>query len=369
MNRPILVFAVLVAAAAMLAAQSSQQDQQQQPNPYAGTSTPPPDSTIQDSEPPAPTPPPKKPSPAQYPQQAAPAQAVPAQIPPPANSFASANNAQGTDAGTVEVAPDNQQPMLNQRAAMDDPDGDIVHPAPPPPGTLGYGTTIRARLLDRLSTADSRDGDTFHTRVLYDVYQGDQVLIPAGSEIDGQVTDVSGGHFGSHGSMVLHPETVVLPNGAQFRMYAQLSGTPDSNTRVRGEGTVAPGSRIKRDGIEYGGATGAGVVTGAVVAGPVGALAGGLIGAGAITVHLLVNHPQADLDNGATLVFTLTEPLNLVSATQPQQQMQSRCGKCRLSRKPSRKRRIKISPTISRPRPRRPRKISKWQLAVTAEEM
>jgi len=317
MNRPILVFAMLVAAAAMLTAQ----DQQQQPNPYAGTSTPPPDSTIQDSEPPAPAPL-KKPSPAQYPQQAAPAQAVPAQIPPPANSFAPANNAQGTDAGTVEVAPDSQPPMLNQRASMDDPDGDIVHPAPPPPGTLGYGTTIRVRLLDRLSTADSRDGDTFHTRVLYDVYQGDQVLIPAGSEIDGRVMDISSGHLGGHGSMILHPETVVLPNGAQFNMFAQLSGTPDSNTRVGSEGTVAPGSRMKKDGIEYGGATGAGVVTGAVVAGPVGALAGGLIGAGAITVHLLVNHPQADLDNGATLVFTLTEPLNLVSATQPQQQMQ-----------------------------------------------
>jgi hypothetical protein len=235
-----------------------------------------------------------------------------------------ANGAQGTDAGTVEVAPDNSEPMLGQRAPMDDPDGDIVHPAPPPPGTLGYGTTIRARLLDRLSTADSREGEPFHTRVTSDVYQNDQVLIPAGSEIDGRVVQVSAGHFGGHGSMVLRPETVILPNGAQLRMYAELSGTPDSNTRVGGEGTVAPGSRKKRDSIEYGGATGAGVITGAVVGGPVGALAGGLIGAGAVTVHLLVNHPQARLDEGSTLVFSLTEPLNLVSAlgSQPQMQMQ-----------------------------------------------
>ena len=311
MNRPILVFATLVAAAATLAAQ----DQQQQPNPYAGTSNPPPDSTIQVSQPPAPAPSPK-PSPAQYPQQTAPAQ--PAQAAPAANSFAPANGDQGTDSGTVQVAPDNSQPMLNQRAPIDDPDGDIVHPAPPPPGTLGYGTTIRVRLLDRLSTVESRDGDQFHTRVMTDVYQNDQELIPAGSEIDGRVMRVSTGHAGGHGSMVLHPETVILPNGAQFRMYAQLSGTPDSRTRVGSEDTVAPGSRMKKDGIEYGGATGAGVVTGAIVGGPAGALAGGLIGAGAITVHLLVDHPQATLDEGATLIFTLTEPLNLVSAMQPQ---------------------------------------------------
>ena len=56
---------------------------------------------------------------------------------------------------------------------------------------------------------------------------------------------------------------------------------------------------------------GAGVVTGAVVAGPIGALTGGLIGAGAITVHLLVSHPQATLEPGTTLVFMLTDPLYL----------------------------------------------------------
>jgi hypothetical protein len=313
MNRPILVFAMLVAAAATLAAQDQQP---QQPNPYSGTSSPPPDSTIKESEPPAPAPPPK-PSPAQYPQQAAPTQPLPT-----ANSFAPPNAAQGTDAGTVQVAPDNQLPALNQRATIDDPDGDIVHPAPPPPGTLGYGTTIRARLLDRLSTNETRVGQPFHTRVTSDVYQNDQVLIPAGSEIDGRIMQVSTGHLGGHGSMVLHPDTVILPNGTQLKMYAQLSGTPGSNARVGNEGTVAPGSRIKRDSIEYGGATGAGVITGAVVGGPVGALAGGLIGAGAVTVHLLVNHPQATLDEGSTLVFTLTEPLDLVSAMQPQPQMQ-----------------------------------------------
>ncbi len=86
---------------------------------------------------------------------------------------------------------------------------------------------------------------------------------------------------------------------------------------------AAENSRMKRNGIEYGGATGAGVITGAVVGGPAGALVGGLIGAGAVTVHLLVNHPQARLDEGSTLVFTLTEPLDLVSAMQPQPQMRS----------------------------------------------
>ena len=82
------------------------------------------------------------------------------------------------------------------------------------------------------------------------------------------------------------------------------------------EGVIAPGSRLKKDGIEYGAATGAGIVTGAILAGGPGALAGGIVGAGVITVHLLVDHPQATLQSGTPLVFSLTEPLNLVPAGQ-----------------------------------------------------
>jgi hypothetical protein len=205
------------------------------------------------------------------------------------------------------------------RNGMTDPDGDIVHPADLPPGQLGQGTEIRARLLDRLSTAMTQSGEAFHAKVASDVFQGSQVLIPTGSEIDGTIVQVSSGHAGGHGSMLLRPETVVLPDGSRYRLYAQTMGAPGSHTRVGSEGTISPDSRLKKDSIEYGGAVGAGAVTGAIVAGPVGALAGSLIGAGAITVHLLVNHPQATLDEGTVLIFSLTEPLNLAPAAQPGQ--------------------------------------------------
>jgi hypothetical protein len=56
------------------------------------------------------------------------------------------------------------------------------------------------------------------------------------------------------------------------------------------------------------------VVTGAIVGGPAGALTGGLIGAGLVTVHLLVSHPQATLEAGTTLQFTLTQRLSLSPA-------------------------------------------------------
>ena len=83
---------------------------------------------------------------------------------------------------------------------------------------------------------------------------------------------------------------------------------------MNSEGTINPGSHLKRNSIEYGGAVGAGAVTGAILAGPAGALAGSLVGAGVITAHLLISHPQATLDEGTYLQFALSQPLSLVAA-------------------------------------------------------
>jgi hypothetical protein len=327
MKRNIFIYVLLAATAAVLGAQQSSQ-----PSAYSGTSNPPPDDTITTPEPPpAPV---AKPSPS-HPMYAEPAAPQPAQqnAQPAQRSLDGslysipANGADGTDDGIVQVAPDaSATPALNPRAAQieavgpdaasSDPDGDIVHPAPLPPGTLGEGAVIRVRLMDRLSTAMNQSGDAFRTRVVSDVVQDGQVLIPAGAEIDGKVDSVSSGHFAGHGSMRLQPEFVILSDGSRFHLYADTTGAPGSNDRIGGEGNVTPGSRMKKVGIEYGAATGAGVVTGAILGGPGGALAGGIVGASVITVHLLMDHPQATLDDGAVLLFTLNEPLHLVAAAQ-----------------------------------------------------
>lgn len=314
-----LVSGLLVAAAASLVAQDSSQS-----SPYQGVSHPPSDDTITTSAIPAPKPPAAQPAPQKVyvdpaATNAAPAnptanpqdQPLPTSINPSVN-FPPPDATDGTDGGVVSVAPYSpSSPALNSRTYAYDPDGDIVHPHPLRAGELQEGTSIRVHLLDRLSTAEAERGEPFRTRVATDVLQGGQVLIPAGSEIDGRVVEVSTGHAGGHGTMRLQPESVMLPSGARFTLHAEVTGTPGSRTHVVGEGTITPDSRAKRDGIEYGGAVGAGVVTGAIVAGPAGALTGGLIGVGAVTVHLLVSHPQATLETGTTLIFQLTDRLYL----------------------------------------------------------
>ncbi len=323
MNRPLLACAFLALASSILCAQQSSPATQS--GPYAGTSSPPPDDTIETSEPqqPQPLPKPRAGKPVNA-QPAAPlAAAAPADT---TNTSAAADqnvsdpNA-GTDAGIVQVAPPAgsqaaPQPSLSTRSSAVDPDSDIVHPDPLPPGVLGEGSTIRVRLLDQLSTRDSVKGDTFRSRVAGDVTEGGQVLIPAGAEIDGIVVEASSGtHLGSHGSMRLRPETVIMADGSRFRLQAYVAGAPGAHARLDREGTIGAESRVKRGSLEYGGAVGAGAITGAALGGPAGALAGTIIGAGAVTAHLLISHPQATLESGTVLLFTLTQPLNLVAQT------------------------------------------------------
>ena len=305
MNRLTLVCALLLTAATGLGAQDASQA-----SPYQGTSTPPPDDTILTSSTPQAKPHAGRPAvPVQSPIQTQ--EQNPAQ-PQPASAQSS-----DSDSGVVSVeqsAAAPEEPTLIRRNSRLDPDGDIVHPRPLRPGELPEGAVIRVELLDQLSTASSERGEAFRSRVASDVVQDGHVLIPAGAEIDGRVAEVSSGHPGGHGSMILQPETVILADGTRYRLHAYITGTPGAKSKVGSEGRILPASRLKRDSIEYGGAVGAGVVGGAIVAGPVGAMTGGLIGAGVITTHLLVSHPQATLEAGTVLLFTLTEPLQMSPA-------------------------------------------------------
>ncbi len=309
MNRPFLAVVIFAAAAAALGAQQASQS-----SPYQGVSTPPPDDGIVTSSTPEPKPPAGHPMEQPATAQPAPAAKSAANLVPAPHAGPSAQWGDGTDEGIVQVAQpsgDSAEPALADRTYADDPDGDIVHPAPLAPGDLGEGTIIRVQLLSDLSSSLNEKGDVFRSRVANDVMQSGQVLIPAGAEIDGRVVDVSAGHFAGHGSMMLRPETVIMPDGARLKLHAAVIGTPGSKDHVGAEGVVSPNHRVKSGSIEYGGAVGAGAIAGAYLGGPAGALAGGLIGAGLVTAHLLVNHPQANLDEGTYLDLTLTERMHL----------------------------------------------------------
>jgi hypothetical protein len=310
MNRPILASAFFALATTALMAQDASQS-----SPYQGTSNPPPDDSIITTEQQAPIPKP----PAGHPMQTSAAQPAQMQAAPQISSTSPDSRpipqtyGDGTDEGIVGIAAG--APTVTVRASATDPDSDIVHPAPLPAGMLGEGTMIRVRLLNEASSSFSKQGEPFRSRVATDVIQDGHIVIPAGTEIDGRVAQVSTGRFGGHGSILLQPDTITFENGSKFHMHAVVVSTPGSHLRVGSEGVIIPGSRVKRNSIEYGAVVGTGMIAGAVLGGPPGMLAGGLIGAGVVTTHLLVSHPQAHVKSGAVLMLTLTDQVQLVPAS------------------------------------------------------
>src|SRR5215469_6738453 len=162
MHRPYVTCAAFLFACAAIAAGAQQANPSNPPanqDQYQGQSNPPADDPINvapSEQQGAPIPRP----PAGH-RDVQPAQQAPAvEMSRPTSVDPSANfpNPQGDDSGVVEVAPDSgftplRHPQLKTRGAYSaqppsartDPDGDIVHHEPLPPGVLAEGAKIRAR--------------------------------------------------------------------------------------------------------------------------------------------------------------------------------------------------------------------------------
>jgi hypothetical protein len=191
-------------------------------------------------------------------------------------------------------------------------DAMIVTSVPERQGELREGTLLRTKMLDTLSTRSTVVGTKFTAEVTEAVERDGRVIIPIGSILDGQVTEVHGGKRIS-GTALLHLETrnVTLPDGTHYIVHAQLIDTGKSEFNVDNEGTLKRKNHTKETLAVVGGVTGAGAVSGAMIGGGVGALVGAGIGAGVSTVIWLKQDRQATLPTDARLVFSLTTPMIL----------------------------------------------------------
>ncbi|WP_446742839.1 hypothetical protein [Silvibacterium acidisoli] len=279
-------------------------------DPYAGVSQPPPDSTISASPDEVQTvapPPPAAAKPSPY---------VPAQSAAPAPRRAQVTN---PDYDVVSSVPAQDQeppePAHVHEAVLEsrqNPDYGIVSSVPSNPNELSEGTDIRVRLITRLSTNETTAGSSFRGQVATDVYKDGRVIIPAGSELKGRVVGVrQGHHFTGAATLRLRPDMVILPDGTAYHLFAQVAASEAKGTRTDSEGGIQPKSHLVKDTVEYGAGAGTGAIVGAHF-GPEGALVGAIAGAGVITAHLLMQHPEAAVvPQGSVVIFSLSEPMEL----------------------------------------------------------
>ncbi len=196
-----------------------------------------------------------------------------------------------------------------------DPDANIVTEVPLRPGEVGEGTLIKVRMNEPLSTTSTLRGQPFSATLTEDVLRDGVSVIPAGSVLDGTVTEVHGGRrISGRAAIHLEPRRITLPDGRYFVLHAQVIETGEQHAvRVDGEGSIVRRDHAKEMLAVASLTTGSGAATGAVLGGGVGAIVGASIGAGVGTVVWLKQDRQEALPRNTPLVFSLTTPMMMQS--------------------------------------------------------
>jgi hypothetical protein len=164
----------------------------------------------------------------------------------------------GTGSGSGSATSDDRRPPSSDDRRSTSSSGRSVIPV---------GQEIDVRLQNELSSDNAQVEDRFETTTAVDLYQGNNVLIPAGSMMRGVVSSVSrASRTDRKGSLTVAFDQVTV-NGRSYPMRGTVTQALESEG-IRGEaGRIGAGSAV-------------GAIIGGIIGGVKGALLGVLIGGG-----------------------------------------------------------------------------------------
>jgi peptidoglycan hydrolase-like protein with peptidoglycan-binding domain len=178
--------------------------------------------------------------------------------------------------------------------------------------TVPEGTIISVRMDRTLSSRTARVGDAFTATVAIPVHVNGNPVIPAGSIIEGRVTEVTPAkRMSKSGTIAVDFDDLILPSGLRVRLIGSLtSDDPGTQDRIDEEGQVSGEGRNKAVFVGAGGAIGA--VIGGMAGGGVGAVIGGVAGAGAGVAGILLSKgEEAQVSTGSPFGVQLRQPLTI----------------------------------------------------------
>ncbi|MBK8189110.1 MAG: TrbI/VirB10 family protein [Vampirovibrionales bacterium] len=141
--------------------------------------------------------------------------------------------------------------------------------------TAPAGTAMTASLQMPLSSETARPGDRFTATLGGDIAAGGSIVLPAGSQLEGQVFSAqAAGRAGRNGMLDVRFTSAITPGGQRVPLSARIQ-TEDGSGILKG-GTAA--SRAGKAALR----TGLGAGLGAALGTAMGPLSGGRVGRGAI---------------------------------------------------------------------------------------
>jgi hypothetical protein len=217
----------------------------------------------------------------------------------------------------VSVAAAQQDPGPQTSAPTPEPRPQLITSATPSSGKsilVPSGTRVAVVLESGISTRNAKVGDSVYLRTSFPITQNNQIIIPVGSYLRGELLDTKRpGRVKGRGEFRMKLNTLILPNGYTVNLNAApRSADSGGKETMDSEGKVTSGGSKAKDvgTVATTTATGAGI--GAIAAGAkgagIGAGVGGLAGLAAV---LLTRGPEAELPRGSTLDVVLEHDLQL----------------------------------------------------------
>ena len=186
----------------------------------------------------------------------------------------------------------------------------VERPRPPAPAapttvTLPAGAHFGMAATDTITSRTAKPGDAFTAQVVEDVRNAaGRVVIPAGSQVNGTISDVKPApNPNTPGTLTLAVSSVTI-RGTNY----PLEATIDSVATVRKGRGITTG-----DAAKVGGGAVAGAILGRVLGGnKKGTIIGGVVG-GAVGAGVAATSKDSDivLPAGAHIIVTVTKPLTV----------------------------------------------------------
>jgi len=167
------------------------------------------------------------------------------------------------------------------------------------PGTIPVGKELDVRLQSSLSSATAKAEQRFEATTLVDITQSGRTLIPAGSVVQGVVSEATpAGRVNRTGSMALAFNRIAIA-GHSHSIRAMATQVFKSGGIREEKGTAGAGA-------------GVGGVIGGILGGAQGALVGAAIGAGGAIAS--TEGKDIELPAGSVIRIRFDSPLALGSA-------------------------------------------------------
>jgi type IV secretion system protein VirB10 len=177
------------------------------------------------------------------------------------------------------------------------------------PMTIPAGTHVPIALRGTISTKNSHVGDQVYAQTNFPVVIDDHILIPAGTYVQGKISEIKpAGRIKGHAEVLMHFTSMIYPSGYTVMLPGSIEDAPGADkAHVKDkEGTIQADGDNGRKARTIGEPTATGAVIGGLNRGGEGALIGaGIGGAIGTTIAMLSHGNEVKLGPGTTFEVIL----------------------------------------------------------------